>query len=157
MQNKGNRKKSRSLPTTRVSVIVLDDQENILLVKHRKGKKLHWVLPGGRLEYGESFYECARREMKEETGLEVEVERVLYLSEALAPDRSRHIVNVFLKAKVTGGTLQVGDEKVLAAVDYIPVAKLESLKVFPPVGKQILNLCKGEGSEGIIYLGNLWM
>lgn len=157
MQTRGNRKKKRSLPTTRVSVIVLDDGGNILLVKHRKGKKFYWVLPGGRLEYGETFEECARREMKEETGLDVEVDRFLYLSEALAPDRSRHIVNVFLQARVIGGELQVGDEQVLASVDYIPVAKLEALKLFPPVGKQILNLTRGEKPNGIKYLGNLWM
>ncbi|MCB9471402.1 MAG: NUDIX hydrolase [Candidatus Obscuribacterales bacterium] len=151
------RRRKQSLPTTRVSVVVLDDEGNILLVRHRKGKKRHWVLPGGRLEHGESFEECARREMVEETGLEVKIDRFLYISEALAPDRSRHIVNIFVKATVIGGLLKCGEEKVLDAVDYIPVAKLETLKLFPPVGKQIIELARGAEPRGIKYLGNLWM
>ena len=115
-------------------------------------------MPGGRLEYGESFEECACREMKEETGLFVEAGKILYLSEALSPDRSKHIVNVFITAKVTGGELCLGDESVLAGVDYIPVHKLaQGLKVFPPVGKQIVELAEGRNSKGIKYLGNLWM
>lgn len=158
MAGSGRKKFKQSIPTVRVSVIVIDSEDRILLVKHKKGKRQYWVLPGGRLEHGESFEECALREIKEETGLKVKVERFLYLAEALAPDRARHIVNVFVKAKVVGGKLELGDEKVLAQVDYIPVAKLrEGLKLFPPVAKQILDLAKGEPSKGIKYLGNVWM
>src|ERR1700722_9915267 len=102
----------KNIPTTRISVIAIED-EKILLVKHRKGNQQYWVLPGGRLEYGETFADCAVRELKEETGLEIEVERFIFLSEAIAPDRSRHIVNIYVKAKIIGGKLQLGDEPVL--------------------------------------------
>jgi 8-oxo-dGTP diphosphatase len=39
----------------------------------------HWDLPGGHLALGESFEQCLAREISEETGLEVEVERMLGL------------------------------------------------------------------------------
>lgn len=136
---------------------MISSEGKILLVRHRKGNRQYWVLPGGRLEYGETFEECAVREIKEETGLEVEVVRFLFLSEAIAPDRSRHIVNVYLKAKVTGGVLQVGNEPVLAGVDFISIDELERLTLFPPVAEYILkNLSQGD-PEGIEYLGNLWV
>lgn len=136
---------------------MISSEGKILLVRHRKGNRQYWVLPGGRLEYGETFEECAVREIKEETGLEVEVVRFLFLSEAIAPDRSRHIVNVYLKAKVTGGVLQVGNEPVLAGVDFIAIDELERLTLFPPVAEYILkNLSHGD-PEGIEYLGNLWV
>ncbi|MBY0356993.1 MAG: NUDIX hydrolase [Candidatus Obscuribacterales bacterium] len=147
----------KPIPTTRVSVIVIDADNNILLVKHRKGPKQYWVLPGGRLEYGETFFECAIREVQEETGLDVEVGKIVFVSEAIAPDRSRHIVNVYLTATVTGGTLQVGDEEVLAGVDYLPLADLSKLTLYPPVSLQILESAKSGFSEGIKYLGNLWV
>ena len=154
---KPKRKAGKVIPTTRVSVIVLDDDGNILLVRHRKGSKQYWVLPGGRLEYGETFAECAVRELKEETGLDVVVDRMIYLSEAIAPDRSRHIVNVYVTARVTGGKLQLGDEPVLAGVDFVPLTELQSATLYPPVGRRILeNVDKGF-KPGIEYLGNLWV
>ncbi len=138
-------------------MIVISSEGKILLVRHRKGNRQYWVLPGGRLEYGETFEECAVREIKEETGLDVEVVRFLFLSEAIAPDRSRHIVNVYLKAKEIGGVLKVGNEPVLAGVDYISMDELENMTLFPPVSEHILrNLSQGD-PDGIEYLGNLWV
>ncbi|MCC7530025.1 MAG: NUDIX hydrolase [Candidatus Melainabacteria bacterium] len=151
------RKPGYTIPTTRVSVIVISPEGKILLVRHRKGNRQYWVLPGGRLEYGETFAECAVREIKEETGLDVEVVRFLFLSEAIAPDRSRHIVNVYLKAKEIGGVLKVGNEPVLAGVDYIAIDELETLTLFPPVAEYILKSLSHGDPEGIEYLGNLWV
>ncbi len=140
-----------------MSVIVVTEERKILLVRHRKGNRLYWVLPGGRLEYGETFHECAVRELKEETGLDIEIEKFLFLSEAIAPDRSRHIVNIYLKGRITGGTMQIGNEPVLAGVDLIPLADLERLTLFPPIGKKILELVPGGFPGDIQYLGNLWV
>ena len=151
------RKPGKVIPTTRVSVIVITNDGKILLVRHRKGPRQYWVLPGGRLEYGETFDECAVRELKEETGLDIKVNRLIYLSEAIAPDRSRHIVNIYLTASVIGGTLKLGDEPVLAGVDYVPMAELESSTLYPPVSKRILESVKHGFQPGIEYLGNLWV
>lgn len=156
-RNRFKRRNTPTIPTTRVSVIVVNDKQEILLVKHRKGNRLYWVLPGGRLEYGETFHECAVRELKEETGLDVEIERFCFLSEAIAPDRSRHIVNIYLKGRVVGGTLRVGNEPVLAGVDFVPIADMERLTLFPPVGRLIIDNLGGNGESGIKYLGNLWV
>jgi ADP-ribose pyrophosphatase YjhB (NUDIX family) len=128
-----------------------------LLVRHRKGNRQYWVLPGGRLEYGETFVECAVREIREETGLEVEVDDFVYLSEAIAPDRSRHIVNIYLTAHVVGGVMKVGDEPVLAGVDYVPLEELARLTLFPPVGKVVIESLPSSTKGCIKYLGNLWV
>ena len=55
------------VPST--TVVVVDDNDRIALV-HRKDNGL-WALPGGGIEYGESIEDCAVREVKEETGLDV--------------------------------------------------------------------------------------
>lgn len=148
----------QTIPTTRVGVIVFsEDEKSLLLVRHRKGNRQYWIIPGGRLEYGETFHECAVRELKEETGLDVEVEKFVFLSEAIAPDRSRHIVNIYLKAKVIGGELKLGNEPVLAGVDFIPLSELERITVFPAITKSIVDgLSQGFSGE-IKYLGNLWV
>ena len=151
------RKPKKVIPTTRVSVIVVTADKKILLVKHRKGSRQYWVLPGGRLEYGETFQECAVRELKEETGLDIMVDRLVFLSEAIAPDRSRHIVNVYLTARVTGGKMQVGDEPVLAGVDFLPLSELENCTLYPPVARQVISGSASGYGAGITYLGNLWV
>ncbi|PWT99711.1 MAG: NUDIX hydrolase [Candidatus Melainabacteria bacterium] len=153
---KNKKKRGNNIPTTRVSVVVVQDSK-ILLVKHRKGTRQYWVLPGGRLEYGETFQECGIRELKEETGLEVEVQDFLFLSEAIAPDRSRHIVNIYLKGKVTGGTMKLGSEPVLAGVDFLPLAELGKITLFPPIAQAIINSLPNGSAGGIEYLGNLWV
>ncbi|HWU46112.1 MAG TPA: NUDIX domain-containing protein [Humibacter sp.] len=57
------------VPST--TAVVIDDQGRIALV-HRKDNGL-WALPGGGLELGESIEDCAVREVREETGLDVEI------------------------------------------------------------------------------------
>lgn len=138
-------------------MIVVNQEKEILLVKHRKGPRQYWVLPGGRLEYGETFHECAVREMREETGLDVEVDEFVFLSEAIAPDRSRHIVNIYLTAHVVGGVLKVGDEPVLAGVDYLPISELDKLTLFPAVGRTVIDSLPKATRGSIKYLGNLWV
>jgi 8-oxo-dGTP diphosphatase len=156
-RHRHKRKPASSIPTTRVSVIVISDDHKILLVRHRKGNKLYWVLPGGRLEYGETFQECGVRELQEETGFEVEVDKFLYLSEAIAPDRSRHIVNIYLRGRIVGGEMRLGNEPVLAGVDFIPLQDLEKITLFPPIAKIILSGVPNGFASGLQYLGNLWV
>ncbi len=150
-------KRKPTIPTTRLSVIVVNDDKKILLVRHRKGTRTYWVLPGGRLEYGEAFNECAVRELKEETGLDIAVGKIVFLSEAIAPDRSRHIVNIYVTGNVIGGTLKLGNEPVLAGVDYFAMSELEGLTLFPPIAKNILDAIEHGFPGDIKYLGNMWV
>jgi 8-oxo-dGTP diphosphatase len=67
---------SASRPVTVKSVCVQDDGR-VLLCRNHRGE---WELPGGRPEVGELFQDCVGRELSEETGLEVSVDRVLGVS-----------------------------------------------------------------------------
>ncbi len=59
-------------PAIGVSAIVFDAGERVLLVRRGKPPAMgQWHAPGGRLEEGESLVEACRREVREETGLEV--------------------------------------------------------------------------------------
>lgn len=60
------------------SAVVLDG-EKILLVKNKN--KDHWYPPGGKLERGETIKEGAIREVKEETGIDIRIEKLLYARE----------------------------------------------------------------------------
>src|SRR5258708_16233116 len=57
------------VPST--TAVMTDDQDRIVLIRRRDNDL--WALPGGGMELGESIIDTAVREVKEETGLEVEV------------------------------------------------------------------------------------
>ena len=57
------------VPST--TAVVTDDQDRIVLIRRRDNDL--WALPGGGMDLGESIVGCAVREVKEETGLDVEV------------------------------------------------------------------------------------
>ncbi|MCW5824316.1 MAG: NUDIX hydrolase [Cyanobacteria bacterium TGS_CYA1] len=151
-------------PTVRVSALVLGGsmkEPQVLLVRHRRKGANYWALPGGRLHHGESFQECALRELKEETGLEGSTGPFLFFSEALSPNRSKHIIHICIICKVKGGKMQLGDEPVLAGVAYVSLDELMRLNLYPPVQKQILDYSRNHynsnQSINIQYLGNLWL
>ncbi len=62
-----------------MGAVILDEQNRVLLVKHVQEKGGFWkdkyICPGGRLEFGESLEAGIRREILEETGLEIEILR----------------------------------------------------------------------------------
>jgi ADP-ribose pyrophosphatase YjhB (NUDIX family) len=87
------------------AAVILDEQGNILLVKSTYQRFYPWGLPGGSLEYGEHPEEAVVREMWEETGLRICIEKLL-LVKSWRPDR----VGMYYLCRVTGGTFYPSDE-----------------------------------------------
>ncbi len=143
-------------PRIRVATI-LPQGDSLLLVRHRKGDKRYWMLPGGGLDYGETFEQCAIREIKEETGLDISIERMLYLSEAICPRGTRHIVNVYMLGRIEGGTLAVPAEDVIEEVRFVPFSELSTITLYPPIAEQLLSSHASGYAGGILNLGSMWM
>ncbi|MGH2449007.1 MAG: NUDIX domain-containing protein, partial [Chloroflexota bacterium] len=94
--------------------VVLLDEERILLARHvRSDGHSYWVLPGGAVEPGETAEQAARREVLEETGLEIRIEKLLYVRapDPGAPVPIRNERYTFL-ATISGGTLDASPERI---------------------------------------------
>ena len=85
-------------------------QKQLLLVNHRKnGQYDFWVPPGGKLQDTESIFDCARRETMEETGLSVELDRIIYIVEYAEP--GYHFCKFFIRCKRFDGTLTLANRE----------------------------------------------
>ncbi|PZS08441.1 MAG: hypothetical protein DLM70_02650, partial [Chloroflexi bacterium] len=61
--------------------VVLLDGRRILLAEHSRPDDAYWVLPGGAVEPGETPEQAAMREVLEETGLRILLQRLLFVDE----------------------------------------------------------------------------
>lgn len=107
-------------PSPGVTVLIADG-ERVLL--GRRGPQSFapgtWCLPGGFIEFEEDFVAAAVREVREETGLEVEVRAIINVcTNYLAP--ALHTLVIVLRAEVTGGEATAGDD--LVELRWVPAS-----------------------------------
>lgn len=111
---------------TRVTGVVIEDGEILLLDQDTDGSR-SWSLPGGKAETGETLSEALVREMREETGVEVEVGRLLYVC-----DHTRaHVLHITFEARRVGGQVGVvaegADTRPIRQVAFVPLGCLQDL------------------------------
>ncbi|MEN3048154.1 MAG: NUDIX hydrolase [Candidatus Caldarchaeales archaeon] len=101
-------------PTPAVGAFVVRDGKVLLVRRSNPPGRNKWSLPGGRLRFGERAASAVVREVREETGLEVEVIRVVDVVDVFwrAEDGSvvEHFVIVDFLCDVVGGSLAAGSD-----------------------------------------------
>jgi 8-oxo-dGTP diphosphatase len=145
----------------RVGTVVERDGA-LLLVRHEKpDREPYWVLPGGRLEPGETIPHCAERELVEETGIEGRFAGVLYVSEFL--QEGRHTVDITARVEAHGGEARLGrdpeveegSEPTLKELRWVDTGKLAEIPLLPGwIKERLLQDAERGWSAGEVYLGN---
>jgi len=118
-----------------VAAMVHDGNGKILLVNSPwRG----WEYPGGLIEPGETFEEALRREIREEAGVEVEIERFVGICKNL----ERNIVNIDFVCRYVGGELTTSEE----STEVIWATPEEALDMitFPLTKKRLKQMLSGD-------------
>jgi ADP-ribose pyrophosphatase YjhB (NUDIX family) len=99
-------------PIPIAETIVTNNEGHVLLIKRKLPPRIgDWALPGGFLDWGENAETAAIREVREETGLDVRLVRLLCtlgLPSLLNPEQC--LVKSIFIGEIAGGTLQAGDD-----------------------------------------------
>ncbi len=121
----------------RASGLLVED-EKLLLVKLRSpiSNDDIWMPPGGGVEFGESIHAALKREYKEETGLSVEVGKLIHINELI--DEPFHAIEFFFWVKEIGGVLELGKDpehaaefQLLKELQFVSYQELKNRKVKP--------------------------
>lgn len=107
---------------------ILIENSRILLIKQVLVEQQHWTLPGGALEFNETIEQCLIREMKEETGLDIKVKEMLYVTDRFHKLK-HHIVDLSFLVERVGGELSSSsftkrDRETIREIKMVPVDEL---------------------------------
>ncbi|MFP3881102.1 MAG: NUDIX hydrolase [Actinomycetota bacterium] len=95
-------------PVVGVGVAVVEEGEILLVQRGRDPGRGLWAVPGGKVRPGEPMKDAARREVLEETGLEVEIGEAVWVGEYIGAEH--HIVLIDFAGTVVGGELKAADD-----------------------------------------------
>ncbi|MHA7129165.1 NUDIX domain-containing protein [Algoriphagus namhaensis] len=112
---------------------VLIEEDKILMIQHQMSEdRIFWSTPGGGMVYGQSAIDNLKREFMEETNLEIEVVRYLFVHEFLKPPL--HAMEHFFEVKRKSGHLKLGTDpeleeegQILQELKWMSLDELHSL------------------------------
>jgi ADP-ribose pyrophosphatase YjhB (NUDIX family) len=128
------------------SAVVVDSQNRILL--QCRSDSGNWALPGGTMDIGETLAESAIREVKEETGFDVQIERIVGVYSdpghvfAYDDGEVRQEFSICLACTIVGGSLQVSSESM--AVGFFSFEDVADMRMHESVQVRIHDYLDGK-------------
>lgn len=115
--------------------VLVDDQDRILLALWNEVETPQWTMPGGGVDLDETPDEGCVRELREETGYDVELVRVLGVGSSVYPSSERRVdsgrplkaVRIVYEARIVGGELTKEIDGTTDEARWIPIDEVRSL------------------------------
>lgn len=123
-------------PVVGVAGIYMENNK-ILLGRRTNGYTGKWCIPCGYVEWDEDLQTALLREFKEETGLEVQIDRI-YSAKSNFHNPESQTVGIWFLVTVTGGHLQAGDD--LDRVQFFALDELPELAF--PTDREVIDMLR---------------
>lgn len=135
---------------------VLSERGKVLLVCHEKEGERYRLLPGGGVEFGETLEAALKREFLEEVNLKIRVGKLILIHETIAPNGSRHVLNLTFLVRKISGKLKVKTDHRLRGAAFVPWGQLRSVKLRPEIGEELLAAHRKKFRRTPRLIGNRW-
>jgi ADP-ribose pyrophosphatase YjhB (NUDIX family) len=142
----------KDYPTVKVDVrgFILNEADEILMAKESVDGK--WTIPGGWADIGDSPSEAVLKEIKEETGFDAEVVRLLAIYDKRFhehPPEPFYIYKIMFFCKIVGGELQHGFD--MQGADFFPMDRLPELSKDRIIESQLKHLFDLAKNKAEVY------
>ncbi|HEV7702477.1 MAG TPA: NUDIX domain-containing protein [Candidatus Paceibacterota bacterium] len=112
-------------PKVGTGIFILNDKKQVLFQKRTGAHGTDsWALPGGHLEWQESFLENAIREGKEETDLDIQDVEVVGVTNDIFKEEKKHYVTIYMKVTKWSGTPKITEPDRCLEMDWFNLDKL---------------------------------
>lgn len=113
-----------------VGALILNDQGQILMAlrgpaaRNERGK---WEIPGGSVDWGETFEQAIIREVQEEIGVQIEVVELLTVSDHLLPDEGEHWVSPTYICRIVSGEPCIQEPEKCSELGWFTLEEAEAM------------------------------
>ena len=114
-------------PQLAVGAVVVTDGALLMVQRNQEPAKGLWTLPGGRVEHGEYIEDALRREVSEETGIDIEVDRLLGIFEVVGDPH--FVILDFLATAASQAEPQAATD--VAEARWVPLDEVEEMELTP--------------------------
>jgi len=119
-------------PIVGIAVLIINEDNEVLLgLRNSKLGKNTWAPPGGKLDKFESFEECAIREIKEETNLDIDQLVYICTTNDIMKDIDAHYITLFFSTTSFHGDIKIMEPEKCLEWNWFDPNKLPDNKFFP--------------------------